>query len=134
VVRLTKVISSDMALLTGWVQALRAGEAIRPFSDMTMAPVPLRFAVQALAGVAERRLPGITQVSAEQDITYEEAARHLAQRLGADPALVEPVRAEECSPHPEALPRHTTLDTSRLRAELGLTPPDAYAALDTVLR
>src|SRR5437764_879665 len=43
VVRLTKVLQPGFPLLRGWVDALKIGEPILPFSDMVMAPVTLAF-------------------------------------------------------------------------------------------
>ncbi len=133
VVRLTKVITPDMPLLAGWVRALRDGEVIHPFADMVMAPVPVGFTTRVLAAVAQERLSGIVQVSAERDITYSAAARHLARCLGVDDGLVQPVRAQDAGVVPEARPRHTALDVSRLREEFGLHPPEAASALEVVL-
>ena len=77
-------------LLLGWIAALRKGEAIRPFSDMPLAPVPLDFAVEALVAVAAARAEGVVQVSAEEDITYAEAARFVADCLMAARAGTRP--------------------------------------------
>ena len=38
VLRLAKVVSRDMPLIRGWVDALSAGKPIRAFHDMTLAP------------------------------------------------------------------------------------------------
>ena len=133
VVRFTKVLGPNMPLLKGWIQALQNNEVIHPFSDMVMAPVPLPFAVDVLCRVAEVRLPGIVQVSGEKDVTYEQVAHHIAQRIGANPDLIRPVRSKEAGLDPEAVPSHTTLDTTRLRLELGMEPPDVWATIDSVL-
>jgi dTDP-4-dehydrorhamnose reductase len=133
IVRFTKLLSPDMALFTNWAQALKNGQIIHPFSDMTMAPVPMTFAVEVLGRIAERRRPGIVQVSADQDITYEQAARFLAERLNADDKLIQPIRARDSGGSFESIPRHTTLDTTILRTELGLEPPNVWTALTSVL-
>ena len=132
VVRFTKVLGPNMPLFKGWIQALQDGETIYPFSDMVMAPVPLSFAVDVLHRVGEARLPGIVQVSGEKDVTYEQVARHIAQCIGASPDLVQPMRSEEAGLQIESIPSHTTLDTTRLRVELGMEPPDVWATIDSV--
>ncbi len=81
VVRLTKVLGPNMPLFNKWIQVLQKGEVIHPFSDMVMAPVPLLSVVDILYQVAQKRLPGILQVSGKQDITYQQAACYIAQRL-----------------------------------------------------
>lgn len=93
----------------------------------------MRFAVDVLLRVAERRARGIVQVSADRDVSYEEIARRIAQRVGAPQELVQPGHSQDAG-FPQALvPRHTTFDTSRLRGELGLTPPDVWETIDEVV-
>jgi dTDP-4-dehydrorhamnose reductase/2-polyprenyl-3-methyl-5-hydroxy-6-metoxy-1,4-benzoquinol methylase len=130
VVRLTKVLAPSAPLLIQWAAALQAGQPIRPFADMVMAPVPLELVVEAMVRIAALRLRGVVQISATEDITYEQAARHVADRLGADQSLVQPIRAADSGHFFEHIPARTTLDTIRLREELGLTPPSPYAAID----
>ena len=73
---------------------------------------------------------GIVQVSALRDISYAEAARHLARRIEAAQELVQPALASEAGVPSEERPANTTLDTTRLRSELGLPPPDPLTAVD----
>lgn len=133
VVRFGKLLEPGNALLEGWVADLRAGRVVRPFRDLVLAPVSVRFAVDVLLGVAERRMLGIVQVSAQQDVSYEDVARYLARRLGASEALIQPGHSRDAGFPQACVPRHTTLDTTRLRGELGLTPPDVWETIDEVL-
>jgi hypothetical protein len=59
-----------MPLLVEWVESLQRKEAIYPFSDMVMAPVPVSFVVDVLLRIARLRLPGVLQVSGPKDVTY----------------------------------------------------------------
>lgn len=127
VVRLTKVAESLGPLLGRWNTDLRADRPIFPFSNMMAAPVPLSLAVEAVVRVAERRLSGITQVSANGEISYAEIADLVARRVGTDPTLVHPV------PAPSPVPTHASLDASRLRDELGLVPPDPRSCVESLL-
>jgi dTDP-4-dehydrorhamnose reductase len=130
VVRLTKVLGPNSPLLVKWATALRAGQIVRPFADMVMAPVPLTFAVAALCGVGAAHLTGIVQVSGTQDISYEQAARYIAQRVGAKQEQVQPVLAADSDLGLEHVPTYSTLDTTRLLAELQLAPPEPWTAID----
>lgn len=132
IVRLTKVVSGEIMPFRGWLQVLRNREPIYPFADMVMAPLPLAFAIEALHRIADRRLEGIVQVSAERDISFADAACRLASRMSAPLDLVRPVRAAEAGCSFEAIPKHTTLDTSRMRVEAEMTPPEAWCAIDKV--
>jgi dTDP-4-dehydrorhamnose reductase len=134
IVRFTKVFEPKPPLFLNWVKALRKGDEICPFSDMVMAPVPVRCAAEGLHRVAQTKRPGIFQMSADTDITYEEAARHLAARVSGKDNLVHPIRASESGLFPAPLPMHTTLDASRFHREFGITPPNAWSTVDAVLQ
>jgi dTDP-4-dehydrorhamnose reductase len=133
IVRFTKIVHKNMSLLRTWTSDLKTGHAIHPFSDMSMAPVSLDFCVDVLRCVAERRLSGILQVSAKNDISYEAAARYLASRVGAPDHLIKPMMSADAGIDPSDVPRNTTLDASRLSDECGLFPPDAWKALDAFI-
>jgi len=133
VIRFTKIIGPDNSLFNKWIQALQNRQPIHPFSDAVMSPLPLPFAVAVLDRVVKARLPGILQVSGKQDTTYEKVARYIAQRIGASQDLVQPSLSVESGLPRAFFPAHTTLDISRLRAELGLTPPDVWSTLNMML-
>ncbi|MCA1558155.1 MAG: sugar nucleotide-binding protein [Acidobacteria bacterium] len=130
IVRLTKVLESRAGLLRGWAETLRAGQVIHPFRDMVMAPLPLSFVTDVLARLIEKPLPGILHVSAERDVTYADAARHIAQRLGVGGELVQPVSFRDAGLPEQAVPAHTTLDAARLNLELGMRAPDVWETID----
>jgi len=127
IVRFSKIIPPGMPLLQDWVRDMRSGRNIYPFSDSRMSPVSLSFAVELLRRVLVVRATGIIQASAASDISYEEAARYLAQRLGCDQKLIKPISCAQ-----KAIlfsPANTTLDTTGLEA-LGLEAPEVHSVLD----
>ena len=123
IVRFAKILGPQPSLIAGWTGALKRGEPIQPFSDMTLAPVPLSCAVTVLTLVAGLRLPGVLQVSGEEDITYADAARIGAKALGADTRLVQPAAAGTG-------PVHSSLNTDRLKTALGIVPPPAQWTIE----
>lgn len=133
VVRLTKVLTSNMPLFEDWIRKLHNNEVINPFSDMVMSPVSIDSVADILYRVGKKRLAGIIQVSGEKDVTYKEVAQHIAESMGANPALIQPIKSSESGLNLEAAPRYTTLDTSRLRRELGITLPGVWETVDSVL-
>lgn len=133
IVRFTKVMGHRTPLLVRWADDLRSGRAIHPFSNMPVAPVPLGFAVDVLLRVGQGQLRGVFQVSGPQEVPYEAVARHIARRIGASETLIEPIKAASAVPGLEHVPAHTTLDMSRLRDELGMTPPDVWTTIDGAL-
>ena len=133
VLRLTKVIVPDMPLFAGWIAALRRGARVQAFGDLTFSPISARDVVDAIVAVASDKGAGIYQISGAEDISYADAARHFCRRLGQSAALVEPVRATDNGIPESEVAYHTTLDTARLTALTGWTPPRPAAVLDTVL-
>ena len=126
IVRLTKVIGAEFTLFDTWKQALLKGEAIRAFSDLPFSPISLDLAVRVLEEAGSRKTRGIVQISAQRDVSYEEAARFLANRLGADGALVNGGSVDLPMEH---VPLHTTLDTSRLEREFEIPPVNPWDAI-----
>jgi dTDP-4-dehydrorhamnose reductase len=124
--RLAKVVSPGMALVDAWRRELTAGRSIRAFNDMTMAPVPVDIVVASIARLMEDRLPIVAQLTGPRDVTYVDIGRFVAERIGADPGLVDPVSALENGLPPGSTPRNTTLDSSYLAGRYGLTVPDAF--------
>lgn len=132
VLRLTKVLTPDMPLFVNWIAGLRRGRAIEAFDDLTISPLRTQDVVAALLAVLSDRGGGIYQVSGAEDISYADAARHLARRLGVAPDLVGTTRAVDRGIPESEVTRYTSLDASRLAALTGWTPPPAEAVIDAV--
>lgn len=122
IARLTKVVQTPHALFEQWVQEMRAGQTVHPFSDMTFAPVPLQGVVSVLRRIGDLCRPGLFHISGEEDMTYAQAARLLAEALGLNPEQVRPVTASQAGLH-EQYPPYTSLDTAELAETLGLSMP-----------
>lgn len=142
VVRLTKVMGSGNALLESWREDLKAGNAIHPFEDMRMSPVSVDYVVDALtrlgrlskaSATATASSDSLVQISATRDVTYAQAALHVAKKLGVDKALIQPISARTANIDITATPSHTTMDTTVLTKLTGLLPPDPYETLDCVM-
>nr|WP_281384651.1 sugar nucleotide-binding protein [Nitrospirillum iridis] len=132
VLRLSKVLPSELPLFTSWAAALANGRPIRAAEDMSLAPLPVELVVDALRRLAQSRWPGLFQLSSATEIDYAAAARHLCRHIGADPALVRPVHALAAGFVLEPPPRHTIMDSGRLTRAVGIHPPDPFAVLDRV--
>jgi dTDP-4-dehydrorhamnose reductase len=133
ILRLAKVVSPATALLRGWIAALAAGKPVRAFGDMTMAPVPAATVVRAMDALMAERATGVFQLSGPRDISYFDAGRCLAERLGADTSLVLRASVAEIAPPPGAGPPHTTLDSRALAARYGIAVPDPRDVLAALL-
>ncbi|MCL4788753.1 MAG: sugar nucleotide-binding protein [Verrucomicrobia bacterium] len=128
IVRLTKVANPRWPLILGWIQAARSGQPVEAFGDFVCAPIPLDVTAYGLLKIAEGRLPGIWQFSADSDVSYAGIARHIVRRMNGDESLVKVVACQGGAF--EHSPTHTTLDASRARRELGLIFPEPLRVIE----
>jgi dTDP-4-dehydrorhamnose reductase len=139
ILRLTKVIHPGMALIQGWLDALAQGREIRPARDMALAAVTVDLVAETVLALAHlgRSAPDqasrIFHLSAADEVSYAEAAAFVARRVGADPALIQPVEAVAAGYLREQPPRHTIMAGDHLRAATGITPPGVHEALAACL-
>lgn len=134
VLRLTKVLTPDLTLLTGWRADLAAGRPVTPFDNFPLAPVTLGFAVETIVDILSRGQPGVYQASGADDLTYADLARALAGHVGADPGLVTPVQAVAAGLGFERLPRYSTLEMELEEARFGRAAPASDSVLEEVIR
>ena len=133
ILRLAKIISPQTALIRQWVDSLTAGQPVRAFHDMTMAPAPIDTVTATIAALMADRVSGIFQLTGPQDVSYVDVGRHIAKRLGADATLVQSGSVASAGlPHGVA-PPNTTLDSSIVRERFGIAVPGPWDALDQVL-
>jgi dTDP-4-dehydrorhamnose reductase len=132
IIRFTKIIGPELPLLSGWVQSLKCGKLVNPYSDMVMAPIPVSFAVEVIDKAAESSINGIFHASGNYDVTYADAASFFAETLGADPDLVQPINSAKGGWDRGPLPSHSTLDNSRISSEFGIEQPDVWETLREV--
>ena len=131
ILRLSKIVSPGMPLLRQWVVALASGAAVRAFSDLVMAPVPVRLAATAITNLLANPARGVFQLSGPSDVSYAEVGAYLARKIGAAPELVTPVSAYSAGMPPGATPRHTTLDSTAICERLGAVVPDPWTVIDS---
>lgn len=131
IVRLTKVMGPVNALIEEWKRDLLAGRTITPFSDMTLAPVPLSSVLSVLTMIAQERRIGTFHVSGERDITYADAACIGAEVLGVSPELVQPVHSAQADPASEPSPVNTCLNIDLLKEIFGIAPPEVRWTIET---
>jgi dTDP-4-dehydrorhamnose reductase len=132
ILRLSKVLTPRIALFRGWIDALAGGKPVTAFSDLHLAPIALRDAVEALLAFADRSVSGLFQVSGAEDISYVEAARHLACRLDVPLGRVVASRGSDAGIPPEEITTFSSLDSERYSQLTGWAPPDPYGVLDSV--
>jgi dTDP-4-dehydrorhamnose reductase len=133
ILRLAKVVSTDMPLMKDWIADLSAGKPIRAFNDMTLAPTPTDLVCAVIGTLLEDRASGIFQLTGPRDVAYAEVGRFLAAHLGVEPALVRETSALRAGLPEGATPLNTTLDSSLLCRRYGFKVPDVWEVVERVV-
>lgn len=126
IVRFTKIVTPKMPLIQNWIDHLRNSRKIYPYSNMVISPIPVEFVIQVLDILLEKKISGITQVSAKFDISYEKIAYYLAYLMNIEDGLIDPIVCTEGS-------NNSTLDIGRLQQDFGMEPPSILNTLNNLL-
>jgi dTDP-4-dehydrorhamnose reductase len=130
VVRLGKTIGLHLQLFQDWRARLAAGRTVHAFDDLMMSPICISKVAFGLEQIGLRRLHGVWHLGGREDMSYFDAARRLADRLGVSQTLVLRGSAREQGIPAEERPPHTVLDTDATAEAIGLTISDAFGELD----
>lgn len=133
IVRLTKVLDASSSPLPAWLESWQRGEPVRPFADLTFAPISRRFAASALARIAEKKVAGSLHVSGAENITYVGFAHILAKAMNIDHSLIVPTTAVEQGVDIPFKPRFSGLGMARTTACTGLQPQTPQAVVADIL-
>jgi dTDP-4-dehydrorhamnose reductase len=132
VLRLTKVLKPNAGILSSWIQSLGQGGTVRAFDDHCFCPLRVGDVVGAIAGLTERGEGGMYHVSGASDLSYADAAKFLAHRIGATNAKVDAVHGRDNGVNEGDLTPFTSLKTRRLSQLLGFEPPDPFDVIQDV--
>jgi dTDP-4-dehydrorhamnose reductase len=132
VLRLTKVVKPNSGLLSDWIRHLGDGRPVRAFDDSRFCPLTVAHVVDAIAAVIQDGQGGVYHLSGAADVSYAEAVKFFAQRIGVATELVEPVHGVDSGLPYEELTPFTSLATSRLSRLNGFVPPEAFEILQDV--
>jgi dTDP-4-dehydrorhamnose reductase len=132
VLRLTKVVKPNSGLLSEWIRQLGEGRPVRAFDDSAFCPLTVAHVIDAITAVIEGGQGGVYHVSGAADVSYAQAAKFFAQRVGAAHELVEPVHGVDRGMPYEELTPFTSLSTGRLSRLSGFVPPEALEVLQGV--
>ena len=118
ILRVSKVFPKNPRLLMDWIAQLRDGMIIRPFEDLTCAPVPLETVSECLMRLGSTEKPGIWHLSGDRDVSYAELASELAVRSNLDRSLIQP---------------ESVKTSSWTQQQLSIKPPSVSETLDWIV-
>ena len=133
IVRLTKVLSKNTPLISGWVNDLRDGKEIYPFSDAYFSPISLNYAIDGIAKVGRNLGSGIFNISGSEDISYSDFARLLAVKLCGVDNLVKPVAKATAQAKMLATGRYSSLDMKEMTGMTYIKPQPCGDVLGDIL-
>ena len=99
-------------------ESLRKGQPVKAFLDQVVTPTLADNAAEMVIGVHRSGAQGIFHCAGASAVTRVEFCRALARKLGADEALVEPVRLADLR-LPAPRPLRSSLRTDKVRRLLG---------------
>jgi dTDP-4-dehydrorhamnose reductase len=132
VLRMTKVVKPNAGLLSDWTRHLAEGRMVRAFDDLRFCPIKVEHVVDAIVALIEGGDGGIYQVSGAADISYLDAARFLARRIGVGDDRVAALHGLENGVAEAELPRFTSMASGRLSRLTGFSPPEPFDVLQDV--
>ena len=132
IVRATKVLSKNTPLISGWVDDLRAGKEIYPFSDAYISPISLSYATNAIAKVGRNLESGIFNISGSDDISYSDFARMLAVKLCGVDHLVKPITKAAANFTIFPSGRYSSLDMRKIMIMADIKPQTLSSVLEDI--
>lgn len=133
-IRFSKILTPQNILIRTWVEDMKKGTIIQPFSDMFLSPIPMSFVCKLIYMIIMEKRTGLFQVSATDEISYADMASYIAKKNRYSKSLIQPVSWRIGAPDLEHVPLHTTLDLTRIREILAIPVPDSLQALDSAVR
>ena len=130
VLRLSKVFGPRDTRLIEWRARLVHRDPVRAFDDVYVAPIGLDEAVIALESIGRLASTGIFQLSGPRDETYYSIGCALADRLGAERALVQRALASESGIPASFRPKGVRLEQ---RLPSPIDPPGIAPLIDRLV-
>jgi len=129
IIRLTKVVSPALPLFAKWAATLADQRPITAYTNLHFSPIAIDATAAMILKISNSSHSGIFHLSASDAISYLDAARWIAARIDAAPALV------QSAPTPTL----STPDSCRLKCErtqhlIGFSPLSSLQTLTCSLR
>jgi dTDP-4-dehydrorhamnose reductase len=119
-----------MPLIQKFASELKSNQECRPFANLFMAPVSLRFVVDALVKVAESGQGGIFHLSGEKMVSYADFVRSYAMHFGyPTDKVVEAALNNDAIPSPLESKAYAFLGMDRTTELLNIFPRSLASVL-----
>lgn len=122
VVRLTKILGISTSPLPSWIETMENGGVLRPFSDLSFAPMSVRYTAESLAEIGRHRINGNFHISGKNNVGYEEFSHILADSLGFKTIEIQPTTSVKMNINIPFKPRYSGISMERTTELTGLKP------------
>lgn len=130
VVRISKVLCKTLPLLQKFFSELKNGQECRPFANLFMAPVSIRYVVNSLVKVEESGYGGVFHLSGSEVISYAQFLRSFAAHHGFSTGKVkDTVLNNAVIPSPLESKAYALLAMERTAELLNLNPQSLSSVL-----
>jgi len=133
VLRLTKVLTPETGKFPKWIGDLSKGLLIECADDFRFSPITLNDVVHTLVSIGGQQEGGIFHASAASDMSYADAAWHIADRINVPRQLVQGRSSRSLNIDADVVTAYTSLDATRLGRMFSFLPPDPRDVIDNVM-
>lgn len=134
IVRLTKILDLSVSPIPLWVDCIEKGDILRPFSDLSFAPVSVRYAAESLAEIGRLQISGNFHISGADNISYDKFAKIFADKLGFGGIEIQPTTSIEMNVEIPFKPMYSGIGMERTTQLIGLLPQTIDKLLDYLLQ
>ncbi len=127
ILRMTKVLHPDHALIKKWIHDLKNGEKIYPFTDLMLAPISLDMVSTAIEKLSALKKSGIFHLSGKQDITYAELAKMIGKKINVNESLI--IQTQDIEPNIKIYNSLATHNTQKILSLLSQHHENVFSDL-----
>jgi dTDP-4-dehydrorhamnose reductase len=125
VLRLPKVIHSEMDLISHWRNRWASGKSIEAYVDYYLSPISIQYLADSIMAIFKLKIGGTFHLGASDALSYYDFAKWIACRYGIHHSMILP----SGSPTPQS-PLSAILDSKKTAMLSGLPIPNSLDALN----
>ena len=122
IVRLTKILGISTPPLPSWIDTMKCGDVLQPFTDLSFAPISVRYTAESLAEIGRHRISGNFHVSGADNVSYDKFSRKFADNLGFKTIEIEPTTSVIMNVNIPFKPSYSGIGMERTTKLIGLKP------------
>lgn len=127
ILRMTKILYPDHPLIKTWIHSLQNGENIYPFSDLLLAPISLTNVSDTIRKIAVLQKTGVFHLSGNQDISFAELAKKLAEKIKSSMQLIITSNSQQ-----QSISHYNSLDMRSSKYYLGISEINIKTIIDEI--